>query len=193
MTTYDVGDYGPSQPSGTSPIRIIALAAAVLLGLFLIGFGIGHLLGVGSSGNPQAATSGQGHQATNAPTTQPSSTPVSTPTATPAPTASAGQGITGTAKFQRVSSSIPGTCSTAQGCPVQIVAKNTGGSGSGTVNLTLTDDGGNQIATSTGPVPVTDAGASVTVNGYATGDGLGAYLRGGGIVHITSVTFTSGG
>jgi hypothetical protein len=190
-TTYDSGGYGDQPAATSSPFRIVALAAAVLLGLFLVGFGIGHLLGVGSSPSSPAATAQRPGAPTVAPTTQPTSTPLSTPSAAATPTA--GQGITGNAKFQKTGASIPGTCSTAQGCPIQVSAKNTGDSGSGSVSVTLSDGGGNQIATFTGPVPVTDAGATVTVNGYATGDGLGAYLRSGGTVYITNVTFTGGG
>jgi zinc-ribbon domain len=191
LATYEP-DVGSGQPGGRSPIRLIALGAAVLLGLFLIAFAAGQCLGGRNSASPSAATT---PRQIAQPTTAPSTQPTTAPTATPAPTATApaGQGITGTAKFARVTSSIPSRCSTSQGCPVEVVLKNNGGSGSGTVTVTLTDDGGNPIATFTGPVPVTDAGGTATVDGFATGDQLGNYLKGGGIVHITTVDVKSGG
>ena len=40
-------------------------------------------------------------------------------------------------------------------------------------------------------MPETDAGQTAQVSGYATGDQLGAYLRGGGIVFIKSVEVKS--
>jgi hypothetical protein len=188
LATYG-SDAGYGQPpSGRSPLRLVALGAAVLLGLFLIAFAAGQCLGGRNSANPSAATTPR--QITQ-PTTAPSTQPTTAPTATAAPTA--GQGITGSAKFARVSSSIPGRCSTSQGCPVEVVLKNNGGSGSGSVTVTLTDDGGKPIATFTGPIPVTDAGATATVDGFATGDQLGTYLKGGGIVNITTVDVKSGG
>ena len=103
------------------------------------------------------------------------------------------QGIVGNAKFQKVSSSIPAKCTTSQGCPIQVTLKNAGDRGSGTVTVTLTDDGGAAVGTFTGPIPVTDAGGTVQVTGFANGDQLPAYLRSGGIVHITTVDVKNGG
>jgi hypothetical protein len=183
---------GGDQGQGSNTLRLVALAAAALLGLFLIGFGIGHLLGVGSgSGSPSAAAPEQSARPTAPGTTAPTTAPTATPAATPTP----GQGITGNAKFQRVSSSIPGKCTTSQGCPVQVTLKNNGGQGSGSVTVTLSDaaSGGNSVATFTGPIPATDAGSTVQVTGYANGDQLPAYLRSGGIVYITGVDIQNGG
>ncbi|HSR22422.1 MAG TPA: hypothetical protein VLW53_02645, partial [Candidatus Eisenbacteria bacterium] len=180
----DAGD----QPRGPSPLRLIALAAAGLLGLFLIGFAVGHILGVGSSPpGPSAPAPGQTTQATGGPTTAPSRTP--------GPSSTPDQGIVGNARFVRVSSSIPGRCTTSQGCPVQVTVKNNGERGSGSVTVTLSDaaQNGNTVATFTGPIPVTDAGATAQVTGFANGDQLPSYLRSGGTVYITSVDIKSGG
>jgi hypothetical protein len=156
---------------------------AGLLGLFLIGLGIGHLIGAGGgSGSPSAAAPQQSTQPSTAPTTQ--------PTATPAQNATPAAG-TGNARFQRTTASIPSKCTTSQGCPVQITLKNSGERGSGTVTLTLTD-GTNAIATFNGPIPTTDAGQTVTVTGYANGDGLPAYLRSGGTVYVSTIDIKNG-
>jgi hypothetical protein len=155
-----------------------------VLGLFLVGFVIGKV--IGGSSSPAAST----EPGSNLPVVAPTATaqPAATPATTPAPTPTIDQGG-GNAAFQRVSggASISGQCSTRQGCPVQVTLKNTGGRGGGTLTVGLTDDGGNPIATFTGPIPVTDPGATVQVNGYATGDQLGPYLRNGGIVHLTTI------
>jgi zinc-ribbon domain len=180
----DAGD----QRQGPGPLRIIALVAAGLLALFLVGFGIGHVLGVGSGSQ---APSGAAPQRT----AEPSAAATTAPTATAAPTPTSGQGIVGNAKFARVSSTIPGRCTAAQGCPIQVTLKNNGERGSGSVTVTLSDaaSGGNTLGTFTGPIPVTDAGATVQVTGFANGDQLPAYLRSGGTVYITSVDIRNGG
>ncbi len=186
LSTYNPGaSYGP--PSRPRAFRIATLMGAILLGLFLVAFAIGHLLGGGGSA-PSAATE-QNAQPTAAPTAQPTATPA----ATPARTATPAQGITGSARFVRVSSSITAKCSTAQGCPVEVVLKNNGGAGSGSVTVTLSDGSNKPLATFTGPIPTTEAGATATVNGYATGEQLGPYLVTGGTVYITSVDVKSGG
>ncbi len=182
--TYQRG--AAPESGGSNTVRLVALAAAGLLGLFLIGFGIGHLLGVGGSGSPSAAPQ-QNEQPTAASSTQPSATPRTSPTP-------ADGGITGNARFQRVSGpSIPGKCTVAQGCPVQLTLKNNGDRGSGTVTVTLNDGNDSMIATFSGPIPTTDAGATVQVSGFATGDQLGDYLRKGGTVYIKSTDIRNGG
>jgi hypothetical protein len=72
---------------------------------------------------------------------------------------------------------------------VTVTLKNNGQRGGGTVTVTLTDaeGGGNTIATFTGPIPTTDAGGTVQVSGWANGDQLPNYLKGGGIVYLTTV------
>jgi hypothetical protein len=187
-TPAGVNPYAPPyQPddggrgTGPSRTRLLALVAAGLLGLFLIGIGIGHVIAGGGSASPSAAAPPQ----TSPPPVAP---PTSRATATPAPTPTPD---TGNAKFQKLTASIPGRCTTAQGCPVQITLKNNGDRGSGTVTLTLTD-GTNPVATFTGPIPATDAGQTVTVNGFATGDQLAAYLRSNGIVYISTVDVKNG-
>jgi len=162
-------------------VRLVAIAAAGLLGLFLVGFAIGKLFGGSSSPETSSAPPQQqsAQVATASPSTQSS--------ATPAPTATPDQG-TGTANFQKVSADIPSQCSTRQGCPIRVTVKNTGGPGAGTVSVTLTDTGGNTVATYSGRIPVTVPGDTVQVNGYATGDRLPDYLRSGGTVFITTVT-----
>lgn len=73
--------------------------------------------------------------------------------------------------------------------------KNNGDRGSGSVTVTLSDapQNGNALATFTGPIPVTDAGGTAQVSGFANGDQLPSYLRSGGTVYITSVDIKSGG
>jgi hypothetical protein len=187
----EVNPYGPPPSEYAPPVagpnrtRLHALLGAGLLGLLLIGFTIGQIMTRGS-GSPSAPT--------NPPRTQGAAPPTSQPTAAPtaAPTPTAAQG-TGNARFQKVSSDIPGSrCSTTQGCPITVTLKNTGDTGSGTVTVTLTDDAGNPVATFTGPIPSTDGGATVQVSGFATGDRLPTYLRSGGIVHITTVDVKNG-
>ena len=48
--------------------------------------------------------------------------------------------------------------------------------------------GGNTVATFSTQIPTTDAGATVDVTVYATGDKLPDYLKSGGTVYITNVT-----
>jgi len=184
------------QAQGSNTLRLVALAVAALLGLFLIGLGIGHLLGVmNGSGTPSAAAPPATTRPSGPPTAAPSHAPTTAPTATPVPTPTTGTVITGNAKFQRVNTSIPGRCTTSQGCPIQVTLKNNGGQGSGSVTVTLSDaaSGGNTLATFTGPIPVTDAGATVQVTGFAQGDQLPAYLRSGGTVYITGTDIQNGG
>lgn len=188
---FTPGDGAGDRP-GSSTVRLVALAAAGLLGLFLVGFGIGHLLGVGGGpSSPSAAAP----PPTTAPSTAPSTQPTGTnpPTSQPSAMPTTGTTITGNAKFVRTGASIPGKCTVSQGCPIQVALKNNGEAGSGAVTVTLTDDGGNSIATANIPIPSTDAGQTATVNGFATGDGLGDYLRKGGIVHITGIDIQNGG
>jgi hypothetical protein len=175
----------PRSPQGT--VRLAAIVVAGALGLFLVGFGITHVL-VGGSGSGSPAGSAAPHrgQAANSGAT---TTPVATPA--PSPSASADTGGGGS-NWQRVTSDVSGRCSTTQGCPVTATLKNTGARGAGTVTITLTDGGGNPIATYSGPVPVTDSGQTVQVSGYANGDQLGAYLRGGGTVYLKSVEVKPG-
>jgi len=160
-------------------MRLAALAAAALLGLFLVGFGIGQVF-LSSSPSPVSTATQPPRQATQPPA--PTATPGAA-TPTPASTPLAG----GTANFVKAGATIPAGCTTRQGCPVAVTLKNTGGQGGGTVTVTLTDEGGNPIATFTGPIPVTDAGQTVQVTGYATGDQLGPYLRSGGTVYIKTI------
>ena len=172
-----------------SRARLVVLAGAGLLGLFLVGLGIGKVVGgSGSSETPRAAASQQSaNVATAPPTTQPTAPPIGTPTPD--------QG-TGTASFKTVSGpNIPnGQCSTKLGCPIEVSLKNNGGRGGGTFSLTLTDQagGGNTVATFSAPIPVTDAGATVQVTGYATSDKLPDYLKSGGTVYINNVTIKNG-
>jgi hypothetical protein len=170
-----------------SRVRLIALAVAGLVGLFLVGLGIGKV--VGGSGSPAGPADTVSSQRSAPVATAPP--PTTQPTAPPSATATPNQG-TGTAIFQRVSGpSIPnGQCSTKLGCPIQVTLKNGGGRGGGTFSLTLTDQagGGNTIATFSAPIPTTDAGGTVAVTGYATGDKLPDYLKSGGTVYITNVT-----
>src|SRR2546430_702246 len=177
--------YAPEPPRSRGNLaRLIAIGAAAALGLFLIGFTITHMLvaGSGSQAGPTAPPH-RGGQVANTGTTPGGSTPAPTPTTD--------QGG-GAASWQRVSSDVTGTCSTKQGCPVAATLRNTGGRGGGTVTITLTDSGGNPIATYSGPVPVTASGDTAQVSGYANGDQLGPYLRGGGIVYLKSVDVTNG-
>jgi hypothetical protein len=170
-----------------SRVRLVALAVAGLVGLFLVGLGIGKV--VGGSGSPAGPADTVSSQRSAPVATAPP--PTTQPTAPPAATATPNQG-TGTGSFQKVSAQIPSGCTTKQGCPIQVVLKNAGGRGGGTVGVTLVDDSGKDIATFSGPIPVTDPGATVTVTGYANGDNLPAYLRAGGLVHITTVSVTNG-
>jgi hypothetical protein len=179
--------YLPDQPGRPNRTRLIAIGVAVLLGLFLLSFATARLLAGGSGTSTGSGTSqsgGSGGSAAATPPPGPSATPAATPT--PGPTTGAG----GSATWQTVTRDIPSQCSTRQGCPVTATLKNTGGRGGGTVTITLTDDGGNPIATFTGPIPVTDPGQTVQVSGFANSDQLGPYLRGGGLVHIKSVDVT---
>jgi zinc-ribbon domain len=182
---------GGSQ-RGPSRVRIVALIGAALLGLFLVSFAIGQFIanrGTGNASSPSAVASQPPA------TTQPTTAPTTAPTTTTRPTPTPEQAIVGNAKFQRVSASIPGRCTTSQGCPIQVTLKNNGEQGSGSVTVTLTDaqGGGNTVGTFTGAIPVTDAGGTVQVSGFANGDQLPAYLRGGGTVYITSVDIRNGG
>jgi zinc-ribbon domain len=183
---YGLEDWqrGPARP-GPSRVRLIALAGAGLLGLFLVGLAIGHVFGGSTStetaGTPAGAQSAQ-------PATP---TPQSAPSATPAASATPAL-VGGSARFAMVNSSIPSGCSSRQGCPVQVNLKNNGGRGGGNVTVTLGDQGGNPIATYAGPIPVTDAGGTVQVTGYANGDQLPKYLISGGLVHITNVDIKNG-
>ena len=122
-----------------SRVRLVALAVAGLVGLFLVGLGIGKV--VGGSGSPAGPADTVSSQR-SAPegTAQP---PTTQPTAPPAATVTPNQG-TGTATFQRVSGpGIPhGQCSTKLGCPIQVTLKNSGERGGGTFSLTLTDQAG---------------------------------------------------
>jgi hypothetical protein len=170
-----------------SRVRLIALAVAGLVGLFLVGLGIGKV--VGGSGSPAGPADTVSSQRSAPVATSPP--PTTQPTAPPSATATPNQG-TGTATFQKVSAQIPSGCTTRQGCPIQVTLKNNGGRGGGTVGVTLVDDSGKDIATFSGPIPVTDPGATATVTGYANGDNLPAYLRAGGLVHITTVNVTNG-
>ena len=168
LATYD-NDAAYGQPSSRSPIRLIAIGGAILLGLFLIAFVAGQILGSRSGNNPSAATGPPTAQPTNASTNQ----PTSAPTATAAPTATPGQGITGNAKFVRVSSTITGRCTTTTGCPASGTFKNTGEQGSGSVTFNITDQGGTTTyATCTTPIPATDAGQTATASCNASGDAL---------------------
>jgi hypothetical protein len=180
--------YAAPKPSGgRSPLRLLAIAAAALLGLFLVGFAIGQVFTGGSS------SSGAGsQQAAAPPLAQGTPAPRPSTSSTTAPTSSPGL-AGGTANFVKVGATIPSQCSTKQGCPVAVTLRNSGGSGGGTVSVTLTDDGGSSIATFTGPIPVTDAGQTVQVTGFATGDQLGPYLKSGGVVHVTNVSVTNNG
>ena len=174
---------------GPSRARLVVLAGAGLLGLFLVGLGIGKVVGGSSSSETPAAAPSQqsANVATAPPTTQPTAPPIATPTPD--------QG-TGTATFKTVSGpNIPnGQCSTRLGCPIEVSLKNSGGRGGGTFSLTLTDQptGGNTVATFSAPIPVTDAGATVQVTGYATSDKLPDYLKSGGTVYINNVTVKNG-
>jgi zinc-ribbon domain len=167
---YALATYGPDatygQPGGgRRPFRLLAIGGVILLGLFLIAFAAGQLLG--GRGTPTASTGGQ-------PTTAPSTQPSTAPTATSAPTATPTQGITGSAKFVRVNSDIPGRCTIANGCPVEGTFKNTGGQGSGSVTFNLTDQGGGTVyGTCTTQIPSTDAGQTATATCNANGDALG--------------------
>jgi zinc-ribbon domain len=188
----EVNPYGPPPSEYAPPVagpnrtRLYALLGAGLLGLLLIGFTIGQIITRGS-GSPSAGTNPPRTQAAAPP---PTSQPTAAPTAVPTPTAAQG---TGNARFQKVSSDIPGSrCSTTQGCPITVTLKNNGDTGSGTVTVTLTDDAGNPVATFTGPIPSTDGGATVQVSGFATGDRLPTYLKSGGIVHITTIDVKNG-
>lgn len=164
-------------------VRLAAIAVAGLTGLFLVGFAIGKVFG--GSGGPDTSQAPPQQQSAIVAT----ATPSTQSSATPAATATPDQG-TGTANFQKVGADIPGQCSTRQGCPIRVTVKNTGGRGAGTVSVTLTDaqGGGNTVATFSGPIPVTDPGATVQVTGYANGDKLPDYLRAGGTVYISNVT-----
>jgi hypothetical protein len=174
-------DYGNGQPAGgRNWMRLAALAAAALLGLFLVGFGIGQVFLGSSPSQVSTVTQPTPRQATQAPA--PTATP-GAPTPTLAPTPLVG----GTANFLKVGATIPAGCTTRQGCPVAVTLRNTGGQGGGTVTVTLTDEAHNPIATFTGPIPVTEAGQTVQVTGYATGDQLGAYLRSGGTVYVSTI------
>jgi hypothetical protein len=168
---------------GSNVVRIVAIAGLGLLGLFAVGLLIGHLIsGPSSPDNTTPAA-----QQSTLPTVAPTAPSAQQPSASAAPSTSPVQGA-GTAKFVQLNSTIPGGhCTSKQGCPVQVTLKNNGGNGSGTVTVTLNDDGGNPIAAFSGPIPATDGGATVTVDGYATGDHLSAYLVSGGFVHIARV------
>jgi hypothetical protein len=175
----------PGEPASNRN-RIIVLAAAGLLGLLLVGFAIGQL--IGRSSGPTTPAAGVSQQSGGQQAPPATAHPPVTPTAT---ATSASQGA---ARFQRVTVQIPGRCTTGQGCPIQVTLKNNGERGGGTVTVTLTDSegGGNTVATFTGPIPTTDAGATVDVSGFATGDQLPAYLRNNGTVYIASVDVKNG-
>jgi len=180
--------YVPTEPpgrAGPSRTRLVAIGLAAVLGLFLLSFAIGHLLGGSSAPRTGSVAPPQSTPAAVNPTP-------AGPSATPAPTPTGSAGTGGSASWQTVTRDIPSQCSTRQGCPVTATLKNTGGRGGGTVTITLTDDGGSPIATFTGPIPVTDAGQTVQVSGFANGDQLAPYIRGGGIVHLKSVDATGG-
>jgi len=169
LSTYEP-DAGYGQPSRRGPLRFIALGAAILLGLFLMAFVAGQFLGGRSSGNPSADTTLPGTQPSAASSGQPSTAP----SATSAPTASPTQGITGNARFSRLTSSITGRCNTANGCPVSATFKNNGGPGSGQVTFNLTDEGGSTTyGTCTTQIPQTEAGQTATASCNANGDALG--------------------
>jgi hypothetical protein len=174
---------------GSNVVRIVAIAGLGLLGLFAVGLLIGHLIsGPSTSDNTTPAA-----QQSTLPTVAPTAPAAQQPTASAAPSTTPVQGA-GSANFRVLNSSIPSRCSSRQGCPVQVTLKNNGGNGGGTVTVTLNDDGGNgsPIATYSGPIPTTDAGQTVTVNGYATGDRLPQYLIGGGLVGISKVDVKNG-
>jgi hypothetical protein len=112
------------------------------------------------------------------------SIPQPPPPVSPAPSLRA---TAGRAMFQKLSVSVPSQCSTKQGCPIQVTFRNGGERGGGSVSVTMSDDAGNPLASFSGPIPITDAGATVTVSGFANGDTLGAYLKAGGLPHISAV------
>jgi len=186
IAPYRPNAYQDRARGGRSrPVRLMVLAGAALLGLLLIGYTIGQILG-GAGSSPNSSAAAPPHNIQPAATATPTTQPTTAPTPTPA------QG-TGNAKFVRVSSDIPGGhCTTSQGCPVTVTLKNNGGAGSGSVTVTLTNDSGQSVATFTGPIPTTEAGATVTVTGYANSDQLPNYLKSGGIVHLTGVDVTNG-
>ena len=180
---YTLDEWRP--PTSRRPVwlYLVAIAGVGLLGLFAVGFVIGKVLG--GSASPAASTPPTQQSAAVA-----TATPASQPSAQPSSAATPDQG-TGTASFQKLGAVIPAGCTTKQGCPVRVTLKNTGGRGGGTVMVTLADDSGKDIATFTGPIPVTDPAATVEVDGYATGANLNTYLIAGGLVHITKVTVSS--
>jgi hypothetical protein len=173
----------PSDPRPPGRMRTWALAAAGVLGLFLVGLVIGRAC-IGTTSNPSTTAVVATPPATAPAAGQPSATtrPTQQPTATPKPSAPAQPGA---ANFVRVASDIPGShCTTAQGCPVTGTFKNNGGRGGGTAIFSLLDSGGSVVGTYTATLPVTEAGQSVDVSGYANGPTLPDYLKNGGLVTL---------
>lgn len=181
----------PPPAPRSSRGRVLALAGAGILGLFLVSFAVGQTCAGGSDSRSVARSGSLADAPSPVVPTPTASSPASSPTpgartsSTPAPGQSVMPGVPSAARWVRVTSTIPGgKCTTSQGCPVQGTFRNGGQRGGGIVTFSLIDSSGAVVGTYMAPLPTTEAGGTAEVSGYANGDQLPAYLRSGGIVQL---------